>query len=103
MGEGSARDPNNLYYCVERRKDETGRGHKDAAEVFEEASAGKSEVGDMTYSIRVCTATDTHPYECDGKGHCHHCDRRTIKNFHYVSKCAFCKQDAADRKEARRE
>jgi hypothetical protein len=41
----------------------------------------------------ICTADDFHPYECDGRGKCVHCDRRTVKGRHLVSKCGFCQDD----------
>ena len=50
----------------------------------------------------VCFAEDFHPYECDGRGKCRHCDR-TKDETHDPDICAFCRDDAgldADPEEA---
>ena len=45
----------------------------------------------------ICTSSDFHPYECDGKGKCVHCDRRSVRGRHRVTKCAFCLADKAEK------
>lgn len=41
----------------------------------------------------VCGSEDFHPYECDGKGKCRHCDRAKTPD-HDPDICAFCRDDA---------
>ena len=48
----------------------------------------------------ICTSQDMHPYECDGKGKCPHCDRKTTP-YHKVGRCAFCIEDANERRRDR--
>lgn len=38
---------------------------------------------------RICTPENMHPYECDGPGHCRHCDRRRTTS-HNPATCALC-------------
>ena len=53
--------------------------------------------------IHLCTASDLHPYECDGPGRCVHCDH-TITETHDPELCALCdpapQRDAAPKGEA---
>src|SRR4051812_41312214 len=48
----------------------------------------------MTTFTFACTPSDMHPYNCDGPGHCIHCDRgRTEK--HNPDRCVLCFEQPA--------
>lgn len=46
----------------------------------------------MSTEAYLCTSENMHPYECDGKGKCRHCDRAHVGG-HRPSECAFCEED----------
>ena len=48
----------------------------------------KDKRGKMGF-IHICFASDMHPYNCDGKGKCEHCDRAKIEG-HNPATCALC-------------
>ena len=37
----------------------------------------------------LCTGEDMHPYQCEHKGKCRHCDRRETEN-HIPAICCLC-------------
>jgi len=41
-------------------------------------------------TVYLCSNQDLHPYECEGPGHCIHCDR-TVTADHDPGECELCR------------